>query len=837
MPPFQIQFEAPNALSTKKTTKMKSRREFLQSLGLSALAAGTAGKISAAPKARGANGMRRPNVILIMSDEHQNNTCGCYGSTVRQVDGRSPTPSIDALASEGVRFDSMYCGSPLCAPSRAAYMTGAYPHTTTALHHKMQRREAGLTRFPGVRDDLPGMGHYFREAGYRTAAIGKMHVHGELVDGWDLGFDERGLRFYSKFPGNHYSDLKDGDVNKRYREMPPYLNMKYREIDPVRFADAPPGLKVKQNGVNQHYLETLVEEEEDLIDLLVTERSIDFIERQSEAGTPFFVHVGLEKPHRPWTIHQTYLDRFNPADMPLPDTTAEWLEKGMFPFAQSWCHSNIKGDAAKRSTAAYYACASEIDDCVEQIVAKCRDLGILDNTIIIYTSDHGDSLYEHGLIEKHNMLDPAARVPFIIRAPWLLPQGAVANAPASLIDMLPTLCEMTGSPASKSFEGESLLGAAVGKFDPQRLVFSEFYQEGSVTRPDEFMPVRMGLNAAHKYIYTHAAADQLYRRDLENQEVVNNLAFDSENEALVSRMRLCTLDGWELDEYPQLNAEVQVADGVQLKWEAAAPGATYDIYRSRGTDPRQAERIAQGVRTLSFTDETPIEAGLCHYWVLGHYAVTQPFTDPRGKRRYGSTPITAQSYPLSLPITPRMRVELKEGWQSSFAYEPLLPCHFGGLSWIHIGMPPKTSSEAAEIDGPVTLLSPRAQGESYRFSAELQTQRPGYKPDQTLKLLVNYRNMHRYYLIGLDKDGTLGIWKRTGEWTQEKLASQKIPGASPAAWHTLFVKVSGGRIQVALDGEPTLDYTDPSPLPAARFGFESPHHVTAARIRDINFKK
>ncbi|TVP76147.1 MAG: hypothetical protein EA353_12570, partial [Puniceicoccaceae bacterium] len=764
------------------------------------------------------------------------NTCGCYGSSVRQIDGRSPTPAIDALASEGVRFDSMYCASPLCAPSRAAYITGVYPHTTTAIHHKMQRREAGLNRFPGVRDDLPGMGHYFREAGYRTAAIGKMHVHGELVNGWDLGFDERGLRFYTTFPGKHYGDIKDGDVIKRYREMRPYLDMEYRKIDPDRFAKAPAGLKVRENGLNQHFLETLVEEEEDLMDLLVTERSIEFIERQSKAGTPFFVHVGLEKPHRPWTIHQTYLDRFKPDDMPLPHTTAEWLDKGMFPFAQGWCHTDVRGDGARRSTAAYYACASEIDDCVEQIVAKCRDLGILENTIIIYTSDHGDSLYEHGLIEKQNMLDPSARVPFIIRAPWLLPQGSVTNAPGSLIDMLPTLCEMTGSDGSKVFEGESLIIAAAGKADPQRLVFSEFYQSGSVTRPGEFMPVRMGLNSAHKYIYTHAAADQLYRRDLEHQEVVNNLAFDSQNEALVSRMRLCTLDGWELDEYPQLNAHVEVADGVQLNWEAAAPEASYDIYRSIGTDPRRAERIAHGVRTLTYTDKTPINGPRCHYWVLGHYAVTQPFTDRNGKRRYGSTPITAETYPLSLPITPRMQVKLENGWEGDFAYKPFLSSHFGGLSWIHIGMPPKTGSNGAEINGPVTILSPRAQGKAYTFSAELQTRRPGYKPEQTLKLLVNYRNMHSYYLIGLDKDGTLGIWKQRGEWSQDKLASKKIPGINTTAWHTISVTVNRGHIKVTLDDEPSLECTDPAPLPAARFGFESPRHLTAANIGNIRFK-
>jgi arylsulfatase A-like enzyme len=113
-----------------------------------------------------------------------------------------------------------------------------------------------------------------------------------------------------------------------------------------------------------------------MLDHLVTDRSIGFIERNTAAGQPFFIHVGLEKPHRPWTIHQKFLDRFNPDDMPLPATIAEWTEKGQFPFSQAWCHSDIDGDEARRSTAAYYACASSVDDCVERIMERCRELDI-----------------------------------------------------------------------------------------------------------------------------------------------------------------------------------------------------------------------------------------------------------------------------------------------------------------------------------------------------------------------------------------------------------------------------------------------------------------------------
>jgi iduronate 2-sulfatase len=812
---------------------MVNRRSFLKSIGLST-ASVAVGRYTAAAQAETINKAGRPNIILIVSDEHQAAACGCYGSLVRQVDGRSPTPAIDSLAAEGVRFDSMYCASPLCAPSRAAYMTGMYPHTTTALYHKMQRREPGLSRFPGVAKDIPGMGAYFRKVGYRTAAIGKMHVHGETLEDWDLGFDERELRFYTKMPGRHYADLKDGDVNRRYREMPPYNDQRYREIDPERFSHAPKDLIVRRNGVNQHFLETLVEHEDEMLDHLVTDRSLGFIERNTAEGKPFMIHVGLEKPHRPWTIHQKFLDRFNPDDMPLPATIAEWMEKGQFPFSQAWCHSDVKGDAARRSTAAYYACANSVDDCVGRIVERCRELGILDNTVIVYTSDHGESLYEHGLIEKHNMLDPAAKVPFIIRAPWTLPSGEIRNEPANLIDMIPTFCELAGIAVSPRLEGLSLMPVIAGKADPDRLVFSEFYQEGSVTRPDAFLPVRMGLNRQYKYVYTHAAADQLYLRDQDDEEQLRNRAFDPDYEAVVSKLRLCTLDGWEHDEFPQISASVSVSEaGVTLEWEDAGAGATYDVYRSAVTDPRKAVRISKGLMRRRFTDTDASQGMTFHYWILGHHHLDQPFVDHRGKSRYGKEPILSAAFPFRFPISPRLEVTVNRGFQKAFACEPLLGLTFGHQAWIYTGNKPSIEGSEVSVTGPVTLLSSQAAESDYAFSAGLRTDRPGYDSHHTMMVLFNYHNMHLFYLAGILKDGTLGLWKRTGEWKQEELAVKRFTDIRPADWHRIEVRVKGGALSVLLDGEPAITFTDPEPLPPARFGFEAPLHLGSGRLRGV----
>jgi arylsulfatase A-like enzyme len=678
------------------------------------------------------------------------------------------------------------------------------------------------------------MGQYFRNAGYRTAAFGKMHVHGEEVKGWDLGFDERDLRFYTRAPGMHYADLNDGDFNRRYREMEPYSNTQYREIDAERFARAPAGLTVKQNGVNEHFLETLVEHEDEMIDHLVTNRSIDFIERKTATGEPFMVHVGLEKPHRPWTVHQKFLDRFDPDKMPLPETIAEWVEKGMHPFVQRWSHSGIKGDAARNSTAAYYACASQIDDCVGRIMEKCTELGILDNTIIIYTSDHGENLYEHGLIEKHNMLDLAVRVPFIMRAPWVFPPGGVCDSPASLIDMIPTLCELSAVQGSSELEGESLVAATQGNSDPQRMIFSEFYQEGSCTRKDEFMPVRMGLYREFKYIYTHAAADQLYDRHSDGEQTGDNLAVDPAQEALVSHLKLQTLDGWELDEYPQLSANVRVSgEGVQITWESAAAGARYDVYRSTSIDTRKAERVASGLDECSWLDEAPVDGRLAYYWVLGHYQLDLPYVDPRGKSRFGDQPILSLAYPRSLPVTRPLKVLLEEGFTRTFIYEPLLGCTFGGQDWIHIGNNPVSDGNGVRLSGPVTILSPKPVSGNLSFSAELCTPRPGPKPQDTLHLVFQYQNVHRYYSVALKRDGSVSLWKRTGEWTFELLASTKAKQARPGDWQDLGTHFQDGAIAVFLNGQQVLTATDPNPYLEGRFGFDAPLHLGDARVRAL----
>lgn len=807
-----------------------NRRGFVKSLAGLAAAMSTGTRLSA--KSGRPSG---PNVLVIMSDEHRADTCGCYGSAVRTRDGGSPTPHIDALARQGVRFGSFYCASPLCAPSRAAYMTGCYPHTTTALHHKMQGREAGVTRFPGVRADLKGMGECFRQAGYRTATIGKVHVHGEMVDGWDLGFDVRKLRYYTEFPGSDYKQLKGGDLKRRYREMKPYEGQFYRDIDPPRFANAPAGLKVKDNACNQHFQETLIQHDEEMFDLMVTRVSEGFIRECHEAEAPFFIHVGLEKPHRPWSNRRKYLDRFEPSAMPLPETVASWVRLGELPLVEHWQHSRLAGDDARRSIASYYGCVSEVDECVGRLVALVDELGIRDNTIIVYSSDHGENLFEHGLIEKHNMLEAPVAVPMIVSYARELGEGSTCQAPGSLVDLLPTLADLCEVKPDAHWEGRSLLPQVAGREDPDRVIFSEFYQAGNNCWPHKYTPKRMALDRNFKYVYTHAALDQLYARPpADSRDETLNLALDPAYRDTVRRLKLAALASWELDEYPQLAIAAQVhGAAVELTWETWPEAADYDVFRNTRPDTTGAALVAARVTASHYRDTAAPAGSTVYYWIVANPKLTQPFADSRGLRRYGDLPVKTETHPMKLPVSVRLEVPVQDGRKAEARYQPVLGVECFGRQWFHIGYAPVFADGVLRGRGPCLMLALSDPCREAVLEAEMRTASPGSEADHTLAIVLNYDTMDDYHRVLLDMNGCLVLQRRTGQRFRE-LARVEAKGLAFAS-NRLAVTVKGRKITALLSNGAPLEFESPDPLPAGRFGVEADLGLASYEVRRLEF--
>ncbi len=452
------------------------------------------------------------NVVFITSDQHRRDACGCYGNPIVQ------TPNLDALAARGVRFTQAYCDSPLCAPSRASYISGRQVHNHGALTHAINGRSPGIPGNGGI-ESSETLGTMFRKAGYATAAIGKLHVHGETRQN-DLGFDVRAHRFYT-YSYEDYVDAVGED------KVAAYLSGKDRD-DELKYNTA----------LAPVHLEAC-----DMQDSLTTATSIDFI--RSHRDQPFFIHVGLEKPHPPWTTQPRFLDLYDPDVIPLPANRHEWWEKEgpPFPFMSGKGFNRDRGhpysDAKMRNCiAAYYACISEMDHNVGRILGAVEAEGLTEKTVVIFSADHGDNLFEHGLEQKHCFYEGPVGVPLIITVPDGFPRGVENPQLTSLIDVMPTVAALNGLPVPADADGMSLLPAMRGEVDPDRAVFSEFYEW------DDW-PGRMIRYREWKYILYRGHSEVLFNLDRDPHEM-ENLAGDPACAEIRKYLRQCVLSDWRV---------------------------------------------------------------------------------------------------------------------------------------------------------------------------------------------------------------------------------------------------------------------------------------------------
>lgn len=443
----------------------------------------------------------QPNVVFLISDQHKQAVAGCYGNTQVQ------TPNIDSLSRDGATFEHAFCQSPLCGPSRGSILTGAYPHTTGLWTH----RQPVPIRY------LPTMGHVFRDAGYATGAIGKVHVKGEGPFR-DLGFDERALRYYT-YDYKDYIDAIGLDKVKKYvllgNAPEDYLDQINRENQPI---DLDEGL---------------------MYDTMVVDRSIDFIKEHSR--NPFLLWVGLEKPHPYWYAPERFHQMYDPADMAVPDSfahppknvpkTVEWAKGFGKRFTQS-------EEVARAGIASYYANVSYMDEQVGRVLRTLEELDLADNTIVIYTTDHGEHLFEHRMIQKHCFYEAAVRVPLLIRWPGRIPPGERAAALVELLDLFPTLTDLCGIAAPDTLEGATLAPLLRDPSLPHKqAVFSELY----CFKTSE----RMVRTDKWKYVHTEGDLHQLYDLEADPLEL-ENLAATKGSKALCQGMDALVCEHWEL---------------------------------------------------------------------------------------------------------------------------------------------------------------------------------------------------------------------------------------------------------------------------------------------------
>lgn len=440
-----------------------------------------------------------PNILLIMADQLAPHFTGAYGH--RLVN----TPHLDALAQRGTRFDAAYCNAPLCAPARFSFMSGQLPTRIAAYDN--------ASEFPAT---IPTFAHYLRLMGYRTCLAGKMHFVGpdQLH-----GFEERVT-----------TDIYPAD----FAWTPDWLNSEaridkwYHNMDSVRDA-----------GVAATTFQIDYDEE---VAFFAKRKIFDY----ARDGEPFCLVASFIHPHDPYVTRPQWWDLYDheAIDMPapMPDKRDPFSERIMAGIDAGTFE--VTDDHARRARHAYYANVSYVDSKVGELTATLQEAGLLDNTVVIFTADHGDMLGERGLWYKMHFFERSTRVPLIMAGPDVC-RGQVSNA-CALVDLLPTLLDIAamGGDAppilSQPIDGRSLWPLATGGDDPVDEAIGEYCAE--MTSHPVFM-IRRG---SHKYIHCDADPPLLY--DLaEDPEERSNLTSSTEHQALAKSFAHEVRARWDSD--------------------------------------------------------------------------------------------------------------------------------------------------------------------------------------------------------------------------------------------------------------------------------------------------
>jgi len=443
----------------------------------------------------------RPNIVLIMADQLAPHFTGAYGHPVVK------TPNLDALAARGMRFDAAYCNSPLCAPSRASFMTG-----------QLVSRIAAYDNASDFGASVPTFAHYLRRAGYRTCLAGRMHFVGpdQLH-----GFEERATT--DVYPAD-FAWVPDWE-NAGER-----IDRWYHNMDSVFEAG--------------HAATTFQIEFDEEVGFAARRKLMEFAcDGPQNGGRPFALVASFMQPHDPYVARPEFWNLYEDAEIDLPD--AEGLAAVPDPFAQRVLDGigasavSTAEDDIRRARRGYYANTSYFDSKIGEIVKAVEEIGQIDNTIFIVTSDHGDMLGERGLWYKMNFFEHSARVPLVMAGPGIT--AGTVNSPCSLVDVLPTMLDFAGAadtPLGQPIDGRSLAPMACSGVEDNGDVIAEYCAEMTAS------PVFMIRRGDFKYVHCDDDPPQLYNIATDPREL-DNLAGDRSHAGIAAEFAAEVARRWD----------------------------------------------------------------------------------------------------------------------------------------------------------------------------------------------------------------------------------------------------------------------------------------------------
>ncbi len=430
--------------------------------------------------------VQRPNIIFIMSDDHASHAISAYGSRINK------TPNIDRIARDGMRFNNCFCVNSLCAPSRAVILTGKHSHINGVIDNEVS--------FDGGQQTLPKL---LQQSGYQTAIVGKWHLKSPPT-----GFD--------------YSNILPGQG-------------KYNDPDMI------------ENGELQKYKGYATD--------IITDSAISWLKRQESSVKPFFLMLHHKAPHANWESDEKHMNMYTEKDISLPETfyddyktrtsqirdhelhigSKRHIGTRFLPVPEGLTEKETKEWAYQIFIKRYLRCVASIDDNIGRVLDYLDKSGMSKNTIIIYTSDQGFFLGDHGIYDKRFMYESSLRMPFLIRYTQEIKAGSTTEAIVSNLDFASTILDFAHADIPEDIQGRSFKSIALGSIpdDWQNAMYYRFYEEGYGIGPHE------GIRCERYKLIHFLYGDQgweLY--DLEKDpDELNNIYNSPEKAGLIKNLK------------------------------------------------------------------------------------------------------------------------------------------------------------------------------------------------------------------------------------------------------------------------------------------------------------
>ena len=473
---------------------------------------------------------KRPNVLIIMADQHRSDYMTCAGLKDWNGNKPVPTPNIDKIAGRGVRFENAYCAYPVCLASRSSMLTGLFAHTTGADSNQdvLDRR-------------YRTMAHHFAANGYYTGLVGKMHFNNACKHGFEFYMSINDWLMYLGPKVQHYADeIGSHQLSPMFYKTVNDDGAGFPDMRNVWIDGKSPWVGHVSAIPPEKYGSEL--SEDDQMDSFIARESVKFLE--NNGSQPFFLVASFMKPHTPFHPPRRYADMYPPESITIkdPGDITEYPEC----IQNTSRHLSAIPELNRKSAkAGYFGNLAFVDTCIGQLYDSMERLGLLENTIVVYTSDHGEMDSDHGMYQKFCMFDPSVKMPLIVSWPGHYGEGVVSDRLVSQVGLYPTLAELTNTgpvnPAPLAPMDNAPAGLDVSSWADKVLrpeekdsddddVFVEFRVK------NETMTEYMVRSKQYKYIFYRTGGDVLF--DLQNDPgELKNLAKREGYSDIISSMR------------------------------------------------------------------------------------------------------------------------------------------------------------------------------------------------------------------------------------------------------------------------------------------------------------